>query len=394
MTSITYHPFIKLFLGGVLSFMLIVSVIKVEAENPHQSPLEWFIHAKVIKVLSSTEERLETTDVVLRNQSLEIELLEKPFKGERITIMNDFIPLKENQKFIARITEDSVGEKTVIVSDFERRPLLVGLGLLFIGAIIFLGRMQGLRSLVSLGVSVLVIFYILIPFLLKGYHPMLISTLAATSVLFFAIFFTHGFTRRSLIAFSGTMSAVIITSILAQLAVHWGSITGFSSHEAVYLNGNTGGSLDFVGLFLAGIMIGMLGVLDDIAITQVAVVRELYAEAHHLTRAQIFQSALRVGKEHVSALVNTLVLAYVGVALPSLLYFATADASPWHMVNMEVFAGEIIRTLIGSLGLIITVPITTWLAVIFLEKFRGKQLTASDMMHSHSHGATHEHHHG
>jgi len=385
-----YHHILKKITITMVVIVGLLQLItpKAFAEEQVSPRKEWFIHAKVIKVFSSTEEKLETTDVVLRNQSLQIELLEKPFKGERVTIMNDFIPLKENQKFIARITEDTVGEKTIIVSDFERRPLLVGLGLLFIAAIILLGRMQGVRSLVSLGVSVLVIFYVLIPLLLKGYHPVVVSTFAAMSVLFFAIFFTHGFTRRSLIAFAGTMSAVIITSILAQLAVHWGSITGFSSHEAVYLNGNTGGSLDFVGLFLAGIMIGMLGVLDDITITQVAVVRELYAEAHHLTRTQIFQSALRVGKEHVSALVNTLVLAYVGVALPSLLYFATADASPWQMINMEVFAGEIIRTLIGSLGLIMTVPVTTWLAVIFLEKFRGKKLSEEDHIHAH-HGHAH-----
>lgn len=184
---------------------------------------------------------------------------------------------------------------------------------------------------------------------------------------------------------------MVITGLLAQVSVTLGHITGFASHEAVYLNFNTGGTLDFAGLFLAGIMIGMLGVLDDISITQVAVVRELYGVAPHLSQKELFASAIRVGKEHVGALVNTLVLAYVGVALPSILYFATSYTSIGQMINMEIFASEIIRTIIGSIGLILTVPITTILAVYFLKDFKGKKLTLDEMEHGHSHGG---HSHG
>jgi uncharacterized membrane protein len=293
-----------------------------------------------------------------------------------------------------RWEKDISGDYNYSVSDFERRPTLAIFFILFIILVIVLGRMQGIRSLVSLGVSILAIFFVLIPLLLKGFHPVVLATLISAAILFFAIFFTHGFNRKSLIAFSGTVSAVVITGILASVAVKVTHITGFAAHESVYLNFNTGGTLDFVGLFLASIMIGMLGVLDDISITQVAVVRELYGVAPHLSKSEIFASAIRVGKEHVGALVNTLVLAYVGVALPSVMYFATSYATPGELINMEVFASEILRTILGSIGLILTVPITTWLAVIFLKDLKGKKMTLEEMDHGHSHAhGGHGHHH-
>ena len=350
---------------------------------------EYYSHARVVQVVSESRELIPSTDTEMVFQELRVRFTQGKFKGTEATFTNDYIPLKEGDRFIARIIEHSDGNTEYVVSDFERRPVLAVLTALFLIAVIVFGRMQGLRSLVSLGVSILAIFYFLIPLLLKGYHPVLLSTITAAAILFFAIFFTHGFNRKSLIAFSGTTIAVIVTGLLAQISVTLGNITGFASHEAVYLNFNTGGTLDFAGLFLAGIMIGMLGVLDDISITQVAVVRELYGVAPHLTQKELFASAIRVGKEHVGSLVNTLVLAYVGVALPSLLYFSTAYSSVGQMLNMEIFASEVIRTIIGSIGLILTVPVTTLLAVYFLKDFKGKKLTLDEMEHGHSHGHSH-----
>lgn len=381
---------VGVFAGPVFAFA------QVATPTSEQAPAEtidetttgeqYYSKARVVEVISERRELIPSTDTEMVFQELRVEFLQGKFKGTEATFTNDYIPLETGDRFIARIIEHSDGLTEYVVSDFERRPVLAVLTALFLAAVIVFGRMQGLRSLVSLGVSILAIFYFLIPMLLKGYHPVVLSTITAAAILFFAIFFTHGFNRKSLIAFSGTTIAVVITGVLAQISVTLGHITGFASHEAVYLNFNTGGTLDFAGLFLAGIMIGMLGVLDDISITQVAVVRELYGVAPHLTQKELFASAIRVGKEHVGSLVNTLVLAYVGVALPSLLYFSTTYSSVGQMINMEIFASEVIRTIIGSIGLILTVPITTLLAVRFLRDFKGKKLTLDELEHGHSHG--------
>lgn len=349
------------------------------------------VKARVVEIVSERQEKLPGTDADFLVQEIRTEILQGERKGEIVSFDNDFSPVQEGSRFILRITTTSDGVTYYGISDFERRPALAIFFALFVLVVIGLGKWQGVRSLVSLGISILVIFFILIPLLLKGYSPVWVSTLAATAILFFAIFFTHGFNRKSLIAFIGTVSAVIMTGILASVAVMVTHITGFASHESIYLNLNTGGQLDFVGLFLASIIIGMLGVLDDISITQVAVVRELYGVAPHLTRRELFASAIRVGKEHVGALVNTLVLAYIGVSLPVVLFAATSDASAGMLMNMEIFASEIIRTILGSLGLIMTVPITTILAVIFLKDFKGKKMTLEELEHTHSHGAGHTH---
>ena len=174
---------------------------------------------------------------------------------------------------------------------------------------------------------------------------------------------THGFTRTTYVALGGTILAIFATGILAHVAIVVTRLSGFFSEEAIYLNLNTGGTLDMQGLFLGAVIIGVLGLLDDVAITQVHTVAELRKSG--ASGAQAFTRALRVGREHVSALVNTLALAYTGAALPVLLLFSLSEQSALLLVNREIFAAEIIRTTVGSIGLILTVPLTTWLAVWF-----------------------------
>lgn len=347
------------------------------------------VKAKVIHVLETTTETIPGTQTTVEIQMIQAQIVQGDDKGSQVQFINDFAPMQEGDRFFLKRTTTLEGQLFYSVSDFERRPWLAVFFILFVALVIGLGKWQGVRSLVSLGVSILVIFFVLIPLLLKGYSPVWVSTAVAACVLFFAIFFTHGFNRNALIAFSGTVIAVILTGLLAALAVMLTKISGFSSHEAVYLDFNTGGQLNFQGLFLASVIIGMLGVLDDISITQVAVVRELYAVGKHVDPKEIFQSALRVGKEHVGALVNTLVLAYVGVSLPAVMYFSTSYAGVGELINMEIFAAEIIRTIIGSIGLILTVPVTTFLAVVFLKKTQGKPLSQEEQAHGHSHAHSH-----
>jgi uncharacterized membrane protein len=169
---------------------------------------------------------------------------------------------------------------------------------------------------------------------------------------------------------------VIVTGIMAYFAVHVSRLTGVTGDEAIYLNFNTRGGIDLVGVLMGGIMIGLLGVLYDVSIGQAISVEELHKIAPHIGRWEIYKRAIRIGREHIGALVNTLAIAYVGASLPLLLlFYSSSDSSFLLMVNREVFATEIIRILIGSIGLVLAVPITTILAVYMLIKKNRKNFS-------------------
>jgi uncharacterized membrane protein len=381
----------KYFLFLFTVSLLIPFQLFAEQESVLINDNQGIFNARVEKIIGTKTESFPNSSTGVIVQDISARITSGIFEGQTVSITNDVSPMKVGDKFWGQWITTEGGTTLFAVSDFERRPALLGLVILFVLVILLLGRLQGLRSLGSLALSILAIVFILIPLLLKGYPPVLVTVLVGSLVLFCAIILTHGWNRISWIAFSSTIISVVITSVLAQLVTKWSHITGFASHEAIYLNFNTGGELDFVGIFLASIIIGMLGVLDDISVTQVAVVRELYAVGSHIKQSEIFTRALRVGKEHVSALVNTLVLAYVGVALPLVLFYSSGDVNVGHTINSEIFASEIIRTILGSLGLVMTVPLSTWLAVVFLKDTRGKKLTEDEKIHAHSHGHDHNH---
>lgn len=338
---------------------------------------------KVLEVQSEEMRVIPGTDAEHLYQTIQFEVLDGPQKGQTVTIENDYLKLKKGDKFYFNHNVYIDGREVYGVTNIDRRGSLILFGLLFIAAVIVFGGWQGVRSLFALGGSFVAIFYVLLPGLLNGWNPLLISFLVASGILAAAIFFTHGFNRESLVAYTGTMIAVFLTGILAIIAVSTSSLSGFISDESVYLNLNTDGALNFTGLLLGAILIGVLGVLDDIAVTQAAVVTELYDSNKNMGRREVYRRALRVGREHVGALVNTLVLAYAGVSLPLLLYFYMSPLSFWSLINSEIFATEIIRAIIGSMGLIMTVPIVTGLAVVYLQGYKSKH------PHSHSHGHSH-----
>lgn len=340
------------------------------------------VRARVVEVVRQEKREVSGTGVQSVYQTINVEILEGSKKGSFVTFENDFIVLEKGDRFFLRHSIDGMsGREMYSVRDVDRRGVILGFVILFALVVVVFSGKQGVRSLVSLLGSFFVILYVLVPSLLHGYPPVLTSVVIAAVILFLAIFLTHGFNRESGVAFGGTVLAVVCTGILAYLGVELASLSGFASDEAVYLNFSTRGMLDFSGLLLGGIMIGVLGVLDDIAVTQAAVVSELYASAPHLSKREIYMKAIRVGKEHAGALVNTLALAYTGASLPLLLLFSTSDSSMASIINQEIFATEIIRTTVGSIGLIATVPITTLLAVYALKNYKGK--------HSHNHHHTH-----
>ncbi|MCB9805673.1 YibE/F family protein [Candidatus Nomurabacteria bacterium] len=335
-----------------------------------QQELQGLWKAKVIEVSNQEEKIIPGTNTKTEVQYIKVQILEGEKKDEVVEFENDYIILKEGQKFFLNYLKTISGQELYSVRDVDRRVAIAFLAILFASVVLIFGKWQGFRSLISLVGSFLVIVYVLLPLLIKGYNPIVTSILIGSLILFVAIFFTHGFKMSSVIAYGGTVLTILITGILANLSIKILSLSGFFSDETTYLNFSTGGMLDFQGLLLGGIIIGVLGVLDDIAITQVAVVHEIKSASEKISKKVLYEKAIRVGREHVSALVNTIVLAYAGVSLPLLLWFSQSEASFGTIINNEIFSTEIARTIVGSIGLILTVPVTTFLAVWFSDKLK------------------------
>ncbi len=331
--------------------------------------------ARVLEVVTSQPTLLPGTDATINVQTVRAQLLDGPRQGEVLMITNDHLNLKVGDAFFLDYQKTINGDEIYSVRDVDRRGILALAGLSLVAVILLFGGWQGVRSLGSLAASLLLIRFILVPALLHGYPPVLVSVAVAAIILALAIYLTHGRNRESLAAFLGTFLAVSLTGILGAITVYLARFTGFASDEAVYLNLNTGGTLDFTGLLLGGIIIGALGVLDDIAITQAAVVRELAGSNPNLSRGEIYRRALRVGQEHIGALVNTLALAYTGASLSLILLFSQSTMPISRILNSELFATEIIRTVVGSIGLVATVPLTTLIAVKLLRDSTRTQKT-------------------
>jgi len=256
--------------------------------------------------------------------------------------------------------------------------------ILFVICILVLAGKKGLRSLFSLGLSFIFLFFGLIPLLLQGYNPLWTTLLFGLCILFVSIFITHGFNRQSFVSFIGSVSSIIIAVVLLQVAISMVPMSGLINDHIQFLNFELNDSLNLVSIVSAGIIIGILGVLDDITITQVAVVRELSSDKN-ISKKEIFKKALRVGRDHISSLVNTLVFAYIGATLPLIMFVTLLDIPFIVLIGQEFIFVEIIRSLVGAIALTIAVPVTTYLAVFIFLKTIGKDKKCLESACAHTH---------
>lgn len=335
--------------------------------------------ARVLEATPSIERTVEGTTIVTKTQTLTVEILEGHDKGAIITFENDYTQLEKGDIFYARHIVGGFGLETWAVSDPYRLDVLLGIGLVFLILVFLFGGLQGIRGLASLAGSLVLIFYLLLPGIHSGISPILVSLGVASLIILVGSYVTHGFTRTTTAAMLGMVGTILITGIATYFAIDLAQLSGFTSEENAYLNFATNGTLDMIGLLFGGIMIGLLGVLYDSAIGQAVAVEELYAANREYTRAKVYARGIRIGREHIGALINTLAIAYVGASLPLLLLLKQSTASPLYILNGELFATEIIRILMSSIGIILAVPITTLIAVYLLKDARPSGI------HSHTH---------
>jgi uncharacterized membrane protein len=255
--------------------------------------------------------------------------------------------------------------------DFQRRNPMIVLGILFAAAVVALGRLQGIRALAGLVLTGVVVVMFMFPSMLDGNSPTAVALVSAVVIALSALYLTHGVSERTTVALLGALAALALTAILASVFAAATELTGLSSEQALFLR-VASAQVDVRGLVLAGIIIGSLGVLDDVTITQSSAVWQLHRANPGYGLRQLYESAVTIGRDHIASAVNTLVLAYAGAALPLLLLFTQAGRPLTEVATGELVAIEIVRTLVGSIGLVAAVPLTTLLAAVVVT--RGSRL--------------------
>lgn len=345
----------KVFLVVFISFCSFISL--AHANN--------FYKGEVVKIVEEGEEDIFGT--VKKYQALEIKIISGERENEIVSIKKgDYAFITEKQKL-------KIGNKVVLsenelgfhITDQYRLNSLLGIVIIFALFVLFLGRKKGLKSLLALTFSLGVIVYFIIPQILNGQNPLFINLVGGSLISVVSIYLSHGLNKRTTIAVLSTVISFICAIIISFLFVSWAKLFGVSSEEVIYLYVGMG-QIDLQGLLLGGILIGILGILDDVTMTQCATVDVLSQTNKRISFKKLYQKGFSIGREHMISMVNTLALAYIGVSLPLFLLITLNKNQPlWTIINSEFVAVEIVRTLAGGCALILAVPISTFLSTYF-----------------------------
>ena len=285
-------------------------------------------------------------------------------------IRNEMILLKVGDKLMVTITTLPTGEVSVQFTDFYRNNSLLLLLGIFILASVVISGWKGVRSVLGILLSLAVIILIILPGIQAGKDPLLISIFGAFFFMAFSLYLVYGWTVKTHAAVLGSLVALAITGLLAYIFVNHAHLTGYGDENMFYISQLTNNTLNVRSLLLAGVLIGTIGVLDDLVISQASAVFELFRNNPGQTFKELFRSAMNIGQDHIAATVNTLVLAYAGAALPMLLLFSFSNVNFTMALNLEFIAEEIVRTMVGSLGLFAAVLITTALSAGIAVNYR------------------------
>jgi uncharacterized membrane protein len=302
-----------------------------------------------------------------------------PNKGEISTVElfpGQELGLAEGQEIMATFDFDGTViaiapptmETMYRYADQQRRWFLIGLTALFIAAVVALGRWKGIAAITGLGLSVVIIILWLIPSLLEGNPALPVAMIGAAAVAYLALYVSHGVNRTSTVALLGTLAALALITLLSWATTVLAEFTGVATEEATLLLTLDG--FDIGGLLIAGIVIGAAGALDDVTVTQASAIAEIRSADPTIDKLHLYKRGMSIGRAHVGSIVNTLVLAYLGAALPLTILFVLAQQSFGDVANGEVVAVEIVRALVGTIGIVAAVPLTTWMATRWPSSLR------------------------
>ncbi|TRZ52050.1 MAG: YibE/F family protein [Dehalococcoidia bacterium] len=334
----------------------------------------------------ATEETLETrvTEVVKEEeiadeygsyvyQNLELLVTKGSLEGESIYVENGSTAFANSKSYekgdrllVSYVKSVDESEYFYIV-DYYRADSLLKLFLVFVILAVLVAGWKGVSSVVGMGLSFVVIFKFILPRILNGADPIFVSVLGACLIIPISFYVSHGFSKKTTVAIAGTIISLILTGLLAGIFVDILNISGFASEEAGFLSVEMGGNINMRGILLAGIVVSALGILDDITISQTSIAYQLKKANPELNWTELNRKAMEVGRDHIASMINSLVLVYAGASLPLLLLFVNNPHPFSEVINYEIVADEIVRTLVGSIGLILAVPITTLIASAVLS---------------------------
>jgi uncharacterized membrane protein len=366
-------------LGGLVVAVLAAALLGAVLLRPHRGrPVlakelgfsGELVHATVETVDQGPCQGTEVSDGI-RCDMVAIDVTSGPTKDDEgvfeLPLTDATVRLAKGDHIVVQYQPGNPEDLRYFFQDYQRGHPMLLLLLLFAGAVIALGRWQGLRALAALAVSGVVLVAFAFPSILDGHDPTAVALVAAVVIAVAALYLTHGINDMMTVALVGTFAALGVTAVLAGVFTHLAHFTGFGSEDAFYLQ-YASAKIDVRGLILAGIIIGSLGVLDDVTVTQASAVWQLHEANPRYSARRLYAAAVKIGRDHIASTVNTLVLAYAGASLPLLLLFAQAGRSLTEVAVGELVAVEVVRTLVGSIGLVSTVPLTTALAALVVTR--------------------------
>jgi uncharacterized membrane protein len=305
------------------------------------------------------------TEAGVNCRRVAFELLEGPHPGRTVAqelVVSSTTPrLEVDDRVMLAYDATAAPEFQYRFVDRDRGGVLVWLAVAFAVAVVLLGRLRGLAALAGLVASIAVLLTFVLPAILEGHSPLAVAIVGSAAIAFLALYVAHGFTAMTTVALLGTLSSLALTAVLANVFVEIAQISGFASEEAIVVQIGAA-RIDLAGIILGGVVIGALGAIDDMTVTQASAVWELRSADPRMSRRSLAAAGLRIGRDHVASTVNTLALAYAGASMPVLLLLILSRQSLATVASGEVIATEIVRTLVGSIGLVAAVPVTTWLA--------------------------------
>lgn len=357
-------------------FAVIIFPVSVFAQSGQETPSSNDIfEARVLDVTEQKEIKRENGSKAIQ-QNLKLKGLTGQFKNKEIIfrgisdleVISAGIYKKGDRVVVDHIKNvEEVDEFYVI--DYVRRGYLYLLAAIFGAVIVLIGRWKGIKALLGLAVSFLIIMKYIIPKILAGNNPLMVGLVGSFAILAVLIYFTEGWGKKSHLAIVSIFFSLVLTLILSIIFTKLARLSGLAQDDAALLVGMGKVVINFRGLLLAGILVGTLGVLDDGVVSQIEAVEQIKEANPKLSKSQIFKSAFSIGNTHLGAIVNTLFLTYAGASLPLLLLFTLNQSGSFgyaSVLNNEAIATEIIRTLVGSVGVALSLPIATFLASYYL----------------------------
>ena len=283
--------------------------------------------------------------------------------------------LHQGEKVVVAYEPSAPRDLQYSVTDVNRKFPMALLAGIFALAVVVVGRLRGVMALIALAISFMILNFFILPAILHGSNPLIVAVVGSSAIMLIALYMCHGLSARTSVAVLGTLMSLVLIGVLGSVFIGWAALTGNTDDNTGLIHGLYP-SIDMSGLLLAGVIIGSLGVLDDVTVTQTSAVWELHEANPAMGWRGLYRAGIRIGRDHIASVVNTLVLAYAGAALPLLLLFSIAQSSVGSVANSELVAEEIVRTLVGSIGLVASVPVTTALAALVVSADRPGRETA------------------